>query len=387
MLELATARVLGVRSALNQQARHGADLMSRLDYATRDSGGLVLEGVVRRQVGNMIEELVAEVASRGHWRASDVAEVVLVGNTVMHHLFSGLAVDGLARHPFEPKAEASRAAAFRAGGAGVGEDPAGGGDASGVSAVSGEFRGQRHFGGHFGGAPARERRAAGVGGSSGEIVVGNRERMICTSTAAGPAFEGARILMGMRAATGAIAEVTRHGDGLVCRVIGGGRPRGVCGGGLVDAVAVGLIWPGCSRMDSCGEGRVCRSTKTWLRVQCDIRELQLAKGAIASGVRLLARRWGTTVEDLEGVYLAGAFGNSVNRASARRIGFLPFATDRIRPAGNTALLGAKLALFRSADDPGAAYARLRGRVEHMALNDDPGFLDQYIQDMGFPAAG
>ena len=118
--------------------------------------------------------------------------------------------------------------------------------------------------------------------------------------------------------------------------------------------------------------------------QTDIRQLQLAKGAIAAGIRILLRAWGATPEDVETVYLAGAFGNYVDHASARRISLLAFPPEKIQPAGNTALLGAKLALFAT-DEEDRSYPALRERVAHVSLHADPDFQDIYMEEMGFPA--
>ncbi len=216
-------------------------------------------------------------------------------------------------------------------------------------------------------------------GTNGEVVVGNRERMLCTSTAAGPAFEGARIAMGMRAATGAISEVQVIDRTIACRTIGNGVPRGLCGSGLVDAVAAGLdlgwIEPN-GRMT----GLSMPLADPVALIPKDIRELQLAKGAIAAGVRILAARLGITHDDIERFHLAGAFGNYINRASARRIGLLSLPADRIIPAGNTALLGAKRALFEDAED----WDKLASRIEHVALNEEPSFQDIFAEEMQFP---
>jgi uncharacterized 2Fe-2S/4Fe-4S cluster protein (DUF4445 family) len=226
-------------------------------------------------------------------------------------------------------------------------------------------------------------------GTNGEIVLGNRHRMLCTSTAAGPAFEGARISMGMRAATGAISEVWANGASLSCRVLGGGAPRGICGSGLVDAVAVAL-----NLGNIMGSGRLAdkKQDLTILApvkiTQADVRELQLAKGAIAAGIRILIEQWGATDKDVAHVYLAGAFGNYINRENARRIGLYGFGSDRIKPAGNTALLGAKLALFAPWDANGKPedYAAIRSIVRHVSLSADPHFQDIYMEEMSFPEA-
>jgi uncharacterized 2Fe-2S/4Fe-4S cluster protein (DUF4445 family) len=117
--------------------------------------------------------------------------------------------------------------------------------------------------------------------------------------------------------------------------------------------------------------------------QRDIRELQLAKGAIAAGLRILLNRWGATLEDVSSLSLAGAFGNYISRASARRIGLLKLPLEKVAPAGNTALRGAKLALFDSAE-PNDLYAGLRARIQHIPLSDDAQFQEIFVEEMAFP---
>ena len=220
-------------------------------------------------------------------------------------------------------------------------------------------------------------------GTNGEIVVGNRDRLLCASTAAGPAFEGARISMGMRAATGAISEVHLEEGRVRCHVLGNAAPRGICGSGLVDAVAVGLdmgrIQPGGRLADGSSfplSGPISLS-------QRDIRELQLAKGAIAAGLRILLGRWGASDEDLSRIHLAGAFGNYINHSSARRIGLLNVPMEKVVPAGNTALLGAKMALFNLRENRGE-YFEILQKTTHVSLNEDPQFQETFVEEMGFP---
>jgi uncharacterized 2Fe-2S/4Fe-4S cluster protein (DUF4445 family) len=217
-------------------------------------------------------------------------------------------------------------------------------------------------------------------GTNGEVVVGSRARMVCTSTAAGPAFEGARISMGMRAATGAISEVRAQDGAVACRVIGGGEPRGLCGSGLVDAVAAGLdlAWIRPDGRMTIAPAMPLAGPVTLL--PADVRELQLAKGAIAAGLRILATRLGASLEDIRQLHLAGAFGNYVSRAGARRIGLLRVPLDRVTPAGNTALLGAKRALFEDA----ARWDAIASRVENVPLNEDAAFHEIYAEEMRFP---
>jgi uncharacterized 2Fe-2S/4Fe-4S cluster protein (DUF4445 family) len=379
VVDLATGRVLGVRSALNPQARHGADIMSRVMFALRPEGRRLLTDSIRAEIGRLLAGALAGAAGA----KAPLREVAVVGNSVMHHLFGGLGVEPLAAFPFEPGQPGPLA--FRA--------PELGWDFPGDPAVRflpclGGFVGSDILAGIL---ATRVHEGADLValadlGTNGEVVLGNRDRIWCASTAAGPAFEGARIGQGMRAATGAIAEVTVEGGALRCRVLGGGAPRGICGSGLVDAVAAGLdlgrIGPGGRLADGAASiplgGDVALS-------QADVRELQLAKGAIAAGFRILLERAGAKASDVSRLYLAGAFGNYINRASARRIGMLEFPLDAIRPAGNTALHGAKIALFERGGE-GGAYADLRRRVEHVPLAADPQFQDFYAEAMAFPSA-
>lgn len=380
LLDLTNAHVLAVRSTLNMQARHGADVMSRVSFGLNPEGLTRLTTLVRQQIGKLIDELL-EAAGRSE---APIETVTVVGNTVMHHLFCGIDVTPLSLYPFEPEHDGLQV--FRPSDLGwnlAGEPPVR------FLPCLGGFVGSDILAGIL--ATRLEESDALVGlvdlGTNGEIVISNRERLLCASTAAGPAFEGARISMGMRAATGAISKVTVEDGRLQCHVLGNVAPRGICGSGLVDAVAagldLGLIQPS-GRLRDGANGSLMLSPPVAL-TQNDVRELQLAKGAIAAGIRLLPARWGAEAKDLTRLYLAGAFGNYINRASARRIGLLNFPIDMIKPAGNTALLGAKLALFNASEEA-FAYTPLRAKVEHIPLNTDPRFQDTFVEEMTFPAA-
>jgi uncharacterized 2Fe-2S/4Fe-4S cluster protein (DUF4445 family) len=374
LIDLRTGYVVGVQTALNTQARHGADIMSRVEFAVRDSEQS-LTRLIRTQLGSMVREL-----TRDHpGAAPTLNRVVIVGNSVMHHLFCGISVEPLSRVPFE--LESSDANTFSASelrwdvpaqvavvflpclGGFVGSD-----------ILAGVLATRLH--------ESDELAVLIDLGTNGEMVVGNRHRLLCASTAAGPAFEGARISAGMRAATGAIAEISWQDGRSNCRVLGGVEARGICGSGLVDAVAVGL-----DRGAIQATGRVTDPTALALApkvslMQADVRELQLAKGAIAAGVRILSKRWGATPRDVQRVYLAGAFGNYINRRSAWRIGLIDFPPERVQPSGNTALLGAKIALFNQQVE----WRELRQRIEHVPLADEPAFQDVFVEEMAFPPA-
>ncbi len=378
LLDLRSGRVLAIQTALNGQARFGADFMSRIDRAiTGPEGQAQLQQTIREQVGHLGAQLLASAQA-----APDaLRHVVLVGNTVMHHLFCGLSVEPLARVPFEsPTPGARRLSAGDLGWAlpravPVHFLPCLGGFV-GSDLLAGILATRLH---------ESEALTALVDlGTNGEIILGNRERILCASTAAGPAFEGARISVGMRAATGAISAIRIEKGALRCHVLGNVQPRGICGSGLVDAAAcaldLGWMKP---------NGRLHHRAALRLRapvqlIQEDIRELQLAKGAIAAGLRILLRQWGATSADLARVHLAGAFGNYINWDSARRIGLLDVPTEKVHPAGNTALLGAKLALFHLAEE-GADYADLLRKVRHIPLHEDPEFHETFVDCMGFPA--
>jgi uncharacterized 2Fe-2S/4Fe-4S cluster protein (DUF4445 family) len=377
LLDLATAEVRGVRSALNAQASRGADVLTRLEFALERGGLAWLTRTLREQVGTLMQDLLD-----AHGRGEPLADVVLVGNTVMHHFFSGQNIDTLAVYPFEPRdggsitvpanllharlPEACGCRFLPCLGGMVGSDLLAGVLATGMD-------------------QSEDLMALVDLGTNGELVVGNRHRMLCASTAAGPAFEGARIAQGMRAVTGAIASVEAADGGWRCRVLGEGRAVGLCGSGLVDAVAVGLDL---GRI--LASGRLASGTSLELMdgvalQASDLRELQLAKAAIAAGLRRLLERWGASPEDLTRVHLAGAFGNYVSRRSACRIGLLPVRPEEVISAGNTALRGAKLALFGAGDadqDPG--FTSLRQRIESVSLGGDPRFEDIFVEEMRFP---
>jgi len=391
LLDLRTGNVLGVQTALNDQACHGADIMSRVEFAIH-GGQAELERLVREQVGGMVK-LLLESAGRARSplraRSNDggqgtarptfpqLSRAVIVGNTVMHHLFCGINIAPLSAYPFEPK----QAGRIQLMGRDLGWNLP---EAAVVEFMPclGGFVGSDILAGIMatGLHESRELFALMDLGTNGEVAVGNRDRILCTSTAAGPAFEGARISMGMRAATGAISAVQAEKGFLSCRVIGGGEPRGLCGSGLVDAVAACLDLKWIHPSGRMADRKEMPLAGPVLLSATDVRELQLAKGAIAAGLRMLTERLGASLEDIQQLHLAGAFGNYISRASAQRIGLLRVPLNRVVPAGNTALLGAKRALFEEA----ASWDAIVKRAEHIALNEDPNFHDIYAEEMGFP---
>jgi len=365
MIDMATGSVLGVGSDLNPQARFGSDVMSRVRAAL---AGADLTSGVRLLLGQMIAKLAGG-------RDQEIAEVVLVGNTVMHHLFAGLDLEPLSHVPFHsphlgeqcftaqdlnwPLSPACRIRFLRCLGGFVGSDILAGILAVRMSGADGLM-------------------ALVDLGTNGEIAIGNRQGVLCASTAAGPAFEAASIRMGMRAAAGAISRVSlSHGE-MRATVIGDVEARGICGSGLVDAVAAGLKFGAILT-----SGRIANRTK-FFRVaepvvlfQADIRELQLAKAAIASGFKLLLKRLRANAGDLQGIYLAGAFGNYIQIESALGIGLIEAPGGIVHAAGNTALRGAKIMLL-AAGEPSLPT------IDHVSLAADPTFQDEYVNCITFP---
>jgi uncharacterized 2Fe-2S/4Fe-4S cluster protein (DUF4445 family) len=397
LLDLQTSHVLAVRTALNPQARFGADVMSRVTYAVQEAGQAQLQKIIRDQIGKLIRDLVfaAQVD------AARIIDVTIVGNTVMHHLFCGIDLEPMSHYPFEPLYDglkvfnAEELGWHLASHATVRFLPCLGGFV-GSDILAGVLATRLHESDELMGLVDL--------GTNGEIVIGNKHGLLTASTAAGPAFEGARIGMGMRAASGAISEVSANGEGVTCHVIGNIAPAGICGSGLVDAIAAGLdlevIAPSGRLLE--GSAGIYRTDELkWMLIepvsigQTDVRQLQLAKGAIAAGVSILLKQWlaehaadSPTPNpspahgggEMKRLYLAGAFGNYINRASAQRIGLIKFPPEQVQPSGNTALLGAKLALF----EPEADYTAIVKMTRHVSLNEDPEFMDAYVEEMTFP---
>ena len=218
-------------------------------------------------------------------------------------------------------------------------------------------------------------------GTNGELVLGNREGMISCSTAAGPAFEGAKITCGMRGSAGAIDHVQLKDGEIKAHVIGEGEALGICGSGLLDGAAC-LLKKG--KIDE--TGRLTEPYYFTNRVflnQRDIRELQLAKAAIAAGIQILCQKKGIGTEDIERVLIAGAFGNYLDPASACAIGMLPSELlEKITSIGNAAGEGARIAAVnREQFERSKALAE---KTEFTELALDVSFQEVYVDEMGFP---
>ena len=225
-------------------------------------------------------------------------------------------------------------------------------------------------------------------GTNGEMVLGNRDRLAACSTAAGPALEGAKIRYGMRGAVGAIDHVWLEGDQVQVHVIGEGEAVGICGSGLIDAVACLLrlrLLNARGRLLTSEERdgeRIFPLTDQVYLTQNDIREVQMAKGAIAAGIRLMASFLGLTLSDISKLRLAGAFGTFLDASSACRIGLLPAElSDRIEAIGNAAGSGARR-MAKNRQEFARTDALCR-KIEFLELASLPEFQHEFARNMRF----
>ena len=375
LIDVNARRILVSAGMRNPQAQFGGDVIARADYALKH-GTKALSDCVRRA----LNELTGRMCAQAGVSPRRVFAVSLAGNTAMHHLYFGISPDSLVRAPYNPTVSQPMILNARDWGLEIHPEallfalPVIGGfvGADTVAClVSGDWLG-------------RDRLTLMIDiGTNGELVLGNRHRRVACSTAAGPALEGAKIACGMRGADGAVDRVWLEDGALRWHVIGEGEARGICGSGLVDLVAV-LLASG----DMDGTGRLAAGdrydigdTGVYL-TQKDVREVQLAKAAMAAGLRLMAGRMGVGIDDIEEVDIAGAFGNYINPDSACAIGLIPAELrQRIVPVGNAAGAGAKLALT---DAKAWAEAETLARTtEFLELATLPEFQDEFVEQLNF----
>ena len=368
LMDLSSAKVLAVETGLNPQRRWGSDLISRLEAALAGNRE-ALTRMIREEIGEMLLKLISG-------RNIPVDRVVIVGNSVMHHLFSGSDIRPLSFYPFESPDLGIKH--FTAGE--LDWDI----DCKQISFYPciGSFVGSDILAGIYATGIWRRKEISVLVdlGTNGEIVAGNCDRLLCASTAAGPAFEGARISSGMLATTGAISSVGIDGGDLISRVIGNVPATGICGSGLIDAVAVLLEKGELGDFGEIlsGDPEIALAHRVSLTAR-DIQEFQLAKAAIATGLDIILRKLGVHAEEVARVYIAGAFGNYINLEKMVRTGMMEFSPDHFRKLGNTALMGAKMFLF---SDEGAT-ASVLAPIRHVNLESEPDFQDIFVKNLTF----
>lgn len=394
LADLFTGREVARASRLNGQQPWGADVLSRASHAMESPGGLQ---ELQEAVAATLNQIAADCTARVDPR--HVYFVTLVGNSLMHHLALGLPPDPIAVSPYIPVAR--DAMLLRAADLGLALPNAlvylfpligayVGADTLAVILATGMDE------------SAEVRLAVDIG-TNGEMALGSRERLLACSAPAGPAFEGAEIRQGMRATAGAIDRV-RIGDDVRAWTIGDAPPQGICGSGLIDAVAemlrLGLVEAGgrllpadrqAGRLSPALLDRLVRRDGGWefalawepyvAVTQNDIRQVQLAKGTIRCGIRILMEELGVTVEAIAGVALAGAFGNYIDKRSAQAIGLFPaeLPLARVQGVGNAAGHGARMGLLsRSIRERAELVGR---RVEYFELSKHPHFEDLFVDSL------
>jgi uncharacterized 2Fe-2S/4Fe-4S cluster protein (DUF4445 family) len=367
LVNLENGHVLDSVSDVNPQVKFGSDLISRIQSCL-DGNFEELQNLIRRKIGKMIQSMLEK-------HLVEISKVAVVGNTVMHHIFSGLPVNSLSFYPFHSPnlgiqkftpaklnwelSEKTEIMFYPSIGSFVGSDIL-----AGIAATK---------------MTEREEFSILIDlGTNGEIVAGNHHKIVCASTAAGPAFEGAKISQGMRATTGAISSVDIKDDDLKVHVIGNTTAKGICGSGLIDIMAILLNREeiGMFGEINTGEDKV-KLTKQVSITQQDIREFQLAKAAIAAGIQILLNQLEITYTEIKHVFIAGGFGNFLNIENVIRTGLIECEAGKIVKLGNTALIGAKMFLFEDEK----FIQKILDKTTHVNLEGDPGFQDIYIEKM------
>lgn len=411
LCNLRTGELLATAATMNPQVTYGDDIMSRISYAVESEGGLEQ---LQRVVVEAIQTLGEQAAKEAGAEAEDIVDCTLVGNSVMHHLVLKLNPASLGHLPFTPVAGA--AVDVRATDLGLRFNPGG---RVHVLPLEAGYVGADNVAVILAEEPHHQDELMLVVdvGTNGEIVLGNRKRLLCTSSPTGPAFEGAQITHGMRAAAGAIERVRVDRQTLEVRfkVIGKEewsdelpaeklQVRGICGSGILEAVAdlfsAGVILPNGRFDPDCRSPRLLRegrrqpafvlataeqsaSGQAIVMTQADVRAVQLAKGALYTGAQFLMRELG--VEQVDRIVLAGAFGSLLDQQRAMTIGMIPDCDlKRVTAVGNAAGDGARIALLNKAKRKEAA--EVARWCEHITTPLEGEFQREFVAALTFPHA-
>ncbi len=406
LCDMATGEVIATESMMNPQVAYGEDVMSRIGFAAKGGKGLKQ---LNRAVIRGLNEIAAKASARAGIRRSHIVDMVVVGNTCMHHLFLNINPRYLGKPPFPPAAHHSQD--IKARDLGLHVAP---GAYVHVLPIEAGFVGADNVAVLIAEEPYNQDAAELIIdiGTNGELILGNRRRLYSTSCATGPAFEGAEISHGMRAAPGAVERVKIDPKTLEVgfKVIGNEKwntedgnigALGICGSGIFDVAAqmflAGVIDKGGRFVSGLKTNRSRKNQNghefviAWARetaidqdivvCQKDIRAVQLAKGAMYAGARILMNRMG--VDEVDRIILAGAFGSYIDKMSAAVIGLFPDCDpDKVVAVGNAAGDGARMALL---DTDKRTEADIRAlQVEYVELTLDPQFNQIFMQSLLFP---
>lgn len=402
LIDKETGQIIAVRSGANPQRSFGADVLSRIDAAARADDGDKANGglqMMQSQIVSLLNGFISEMLTE--CGRTEVCLFSVAGNTVMCHLLMGISPEKLGRAPFMPDEYFGRE--FNPLDIGLENCQT----MIIFPAVSG-FVGGDITAGMMETVNCNELTLYLDIGTNGEMALGKGDRYVCCATAAGPAFEGAQIEMGMPASRGAVDKVWLEGRRIKYSVIGNDRPVGLCGSGLIDALAIllkagiidenGTILSGQelpilfrSYVFEVEAEDAAQSTESSLAVhiapgvyitQEDIRKLQLAKGAIAAGIDILFKEYGCKPCDLDILTFAGGFGNYIDKASAAAIGlFPPELLDRAKEVGNAAGNGAVSAAL--SQEAWESALDISGKMRYIELASYPHFDEIYVEHMNF----
>ncbi|MGB4704384.1 MAG: ASKHA domain-containing protein [Candidatus Saccharicenans sp.] len=376
LVSLTTGKILAEGRTLNSQAKYGSDVISRVSFAVETPGNLDL---LRREAVDSVERLISELTEKAGIKRKWVYAVSLAGNTVMNHIFLGYPVHSLSRSPFKPvflrmkpltpDSTRLRLNPFALTYFSPNIDGFVGGDISAGLLYTGLLSRSGNF-------------LLVDLGTNGEIVLKCGDTLLAASTAAGPAFEGGGISCGLPAVPGAIEKIVWKNGRFFCRAIPGAKPSGICGSGLIGAISeslkAGLIEPSGKIKGLKGGQDIIKITSGVALTQLDIRKLQLAMASIKSGVTLLLRQAGMSWTELDGIYLAGVFGNSVEAGQCVFSGLLPpLPLEKIFYVGNASLAGATMMLLsRTARKEIEQLAR---KVKHISLAENKDFQPEFLR--------
>jgi uncharacterized 2Fe-2S/4Fe-4S cluster protein (DUF4445 family) len=398
LLNAGTGEELSVCARMNPQIIYGDDVIARINIVLNEPEGL---NNLHHYLVKEMNEMINELATRAEISRKSIYKVTVAGNSVMEHILAGISPENLSALPFSLTLREGIEIKAQRIGININSDgsvyllPAIGGFVGGDS-VAAILYTQLH--------KSRETKLIIDIGTNGEVMLGDKSCIIAASTAAGPAFEGARISQGMRASRGAIEKVV-IADDVEYSVVGNVTPIGICGTGLIDAVAemlrkgiingTGKIRSKKELADTLPEQLLKRiveyeSHNDFLLVdrppiyitQQDIRELQLAKAAIAAGIKVLLNELAITKDDIKEVLLAGAFGNFIRRSNAKLLGIVPdLPNERIKFIGNTASMGAELVLLSK--DMRKEAEDISRNTQHIQLSTKPEFNQLFADEMLF----
>lgn len=392
LVDLSSGETVAKTGAMNPQIAFGEDVISRIAYAGQEARGRVL---LQTRVVEAMNEMLAELCRQANITTGQVIQAMVVGNTAMHHFIAGLPVNQLALAPYVPAA--SKALAIRAGYLGLKIAP--GAYIQLLPNIAG-YVGADHVAVILATEIWKtERTVLAIDiGTNTEITLASAGRLLSCSCASGPAFEGAHIRDGMRAAPGAIERVQIKDGDVFVFTIGSQPPVGICGSGILDAVAemrkAGILNKKGALLTGQQQVRETATGNEFVLVPAektdhgreitisrrDVNEIQLAKAAIRTGINVLLETAAISAPDVEEVLIAGAFGTYINLASAIRIGMFPdLPLDRFKQIGNAAGMGAKRALISKKS---LSEARsIADRAQYIELTTHTNFQNDFLNAM------